>query len=197
MRKGEHTRERLLDEATWLVNRHGVGATSVTALLLAAGIKKGTLYFHFPGKDDLCLAVLERARVGFLAVLDETLGASDPWAGFCAFLDWVLERHRGKQFVGGCIFGNTALEMGDREGEHAAAVRELFAAWTERLAGVIAAGQQAGCMRRDLTAAELAQMTVASLEGGIMLARLRKAEDPLQACILSLKRFIGTDPERQ
>jgi len=190
MREGGATRERLLDEATKLANERGFRATSLNDLLTAAGVKKGSLYYHFPGKDDLGLAVLERAKARFLATLDEVLTAPAPAEGLGQFLAFVLEKHRSKRFVGGCLFGNTALEMSDANGRYADCVGELFRQWTGRVAEVIRAGQEAGQFRADVPAENLAQMVVSTVEGGIMMSRLQKDEGPLKACLDGLKTFL-------
>lgn len=190
MRDGNITKERLLDEATKLVQQKGFGATSVNELLLAAGIKKGTLYYHFPGKDDLGLALLERAKVAFLASVDEALSAPTPLAGLQRFFDAVLQRHRQKGFAGGCLFGNTALEMSDTSSPYAESTKSLFREWTRRIEAVILAGQSAGEIRLDVVAADLAQAIVSTIEGGIMISRLRKEEGPLKTCLTSLLTFV-------
>lgn len=190
MRDGEATRQRLLDVATQLVHERGFLATSLSDLLNAAGIKKGSLYYHFPGKDDLGLAVLQRAKGQFLQALNERLAAPTPAQSLERFFDFVLEWHRGKGFVGGCLFGNTALETSDTHRRYANAVREVFREWIDRLAAVIRAGQSAGQFRADIPAPTLAEVTVATIEGGIMLARLHKAEGPLRACLESLRTFL-------
>ncbi len=102
MNSAQLTKQRILDEATKLVHEKGFRATSLHDLLAAAGIKKGTLYYHFPGKDDLGLAVLERAKAKFLATLDEVLTAPTPAEGLQQFFEFALSKHRSRRFVGGC-----------------------------------------------------------------------------------------------
>ena len=190
MKPAQLTKQRILDEATKLAHERGFRATSLTDLLTAAGIKKGALYYHFPGKDDLGLAVLEQAQARFLATLDEVLTAPTPAESLQRFLEFVLERHRSLRFVGGCLFGNTALEMSDANSRFADSVRRVFREWTSRLAAVILAGQKAGQFRADLPAEGLAQVIVSTVEGGIMLSRLQKEEGPLKACLDGLKTFL-------
>lgn len=185
------TKQRILDEATRLVHLKGFHATTLNDLLAAAGTTKGTLYYHFPGKDDLGLAVLERAKASFLAALDEVLAAATPAQGFQRFLKFVLKKHRSHRFVGGCLFGNTALEMSDTDQRYADAVREVFQQWSGRLAGLIRAGQAAGQFRADMPAETLAQVIVATVEGGILLSRLYKKQGPLKACLDSLRAFVA------
>jgi AcrR family transcriptional regulator len=56
------TRERLLDAAMHLFGEHGFRGTSVAAIERAAGLTPGAggLYHHFPSKDAVLAAGLER-----------------------------------------------------------------------------------------------------------------------------------------
>lgn len=193
MDSGNLTKERLLDEATTLFHQKGFGATSVSDLLAAAGIKKGTLYYHFSGgKDDLALAVLQRAKTRFLAELDDVLAAPSPTEGLHRFFEYALDKHRRKGFVGGCLFGNTALEMSDVNSRYADAVADVFRKWTAKIEAVVQAGQKSGEFRADIPADRLAQMIVSTVEGGIMMSRLQKQEGPLKACLESITTVLKT-----
>jgi TetR/AcrR family transcriptional regulator, cholesterol catabolism regulator len=55
-----HGRERILDAAAALFVESGYEATSLRRLAELAGIKAGSLYYHFESKDDLLTAVLRR-----------------------------------------------------------------------------------------------------------------------------------------
>src|SRR6266536_2500416 len=57
--RGAATREHLLSVATALFAARGYEATSIEAVLDAAGTSRGSLYHHFKGKDALFEAVLE------------------------------------------------------------------------------------------------------------------------------------------
>lgn len=191
MRRGDTTRERLLTETTRLVHRAGFARTSVNTVLKAAGIKKGALYHHFPGKDKLGLAVLTRASTGFLAFIDAALIAPTPLEGLDRFFTAALQAHRDMGFVGGCLWGNTALEMSDSSHVHTEIVARVFEEWISRMARVIHAGQEAGQIRTDLPASDLACLVVAAIEGGIMQSRLRKQEGPLRSCLTALRAMLA------
>lgn len=118
-RKGEQTRERILSRATQLVLGQGFGATSVNDLVEAAGVSRGSLYFHFPDKDDLGVAVLERAREQFLALIRKLLAGKNPGRQLENFFRSTLNAHESAGFVGGCLWGNTAMEMSDVDGPRA------------------------------------------------------------------------------
>jgi AcrR family transcriptional regulator len=64
--RGQATRQRLITIATELFAERGYEATSIEAVLERAGVSRGSLYHHFPGKDRLFEAAVEavHARVG-------------------------------------------------------------------------------------------------------------------------------------
>lgn len=190
MSKGEVTREKILDSAAEIIHRKGFGATSINDLLGATGLKKGSLYFHFSSKDDIGLAILEKARAEFLVFLDTALSGATPGERLDNFLDKVMKTHKRTGFVGGCIFGNTALEMGDTESGFAGFIEKVFGEWLERLRTVVAAAQDSGEVASDLSADVLAGHMVAAIEGGIMLARLKKDERPLRDALTGVRTLL-------
>ena len=190
------TRERVLDEAARLIRRRGFRGMSLSELLAAADVRKGSLYFHFRSKRDLGLSVLERERTRFMAFLRATLQAGTPEARLYHFFDGALAAHRHMGFVGGCLWGNTALEMSDTDEGLTAFVARVFAEWTELIEAVIADGQAAGRFRADVTARTLARHVIAAIEGGIMQSRLKKAEGPLRCVLDSLKTLLKPLPEQ-
>ena len=54
--------ERLLDTASRLFYTRGVSNVGINEIIARAGVARMTLYHHFPSKDALIKAVLERRR---------------------------------------------------------------------------------------------------------------------------------------
>ena len=77
--RGAATREHLLAVATALFAERGYEATSIEAVLQAAGVSRGSLYHHFAGKDALFEAVLEvlETDVG-RRTMEAATGVTDP-----------------------------------------------------------------------------------------------------------------------
>ncbi|MEZ4601245.1 MAG: TetR family transcriptional regulator C-terminal domain-containing protein [Syntrophotaleaceae bacterium] len=188
--KGDRTRERILAEASRLILCKGLTATTVHDLMAATGLRKGSLYFHFPNKQDICLEVLRQAGLQFMAFLDRTLSGDSPGGCLDHFFREALELHRQNRFIGGCLFGNTALEASDTDPEAAALVAGIFADWISRIQKVVESAQETGQVRSDLPARELAEFVVAAVEGGIMQARLIKDEKPMARCLDVLRTTL-------
>ena len=68
--QGAQTAERILDAAELLFSERGFEATGLREVAQAAGIRAPSLYNHFPNKEALYAAVLERAFRPLLALLE-------------------------------------------------------------------------------------------------------------------------------
>ncbi len=68
MSKGDRTREHILRIAARLYNDQGYGTTSLRDIAKAAGMKAGSLYYHFNSKEDIVVEVL---NTGIAWVFDE------------------------------------------------------------------------------------------------------------------------------
>ncbi|MGZ8795860.1 MAG: TetR/AcrR family transcriptional regulator [Thermoanaerobaculia bacterium] len=58
--RSERSRQQILDAALKLFSHRGYGATSVQEIAEAAGLSKGNLYHHFPDKETVFRALLDR-----------------------------------------------------------------------------------------------------------------------------------------
>ena len=73
-------RPRILEAARELFAAAGVDATSLRSIAKGAGTSIGMIYYYFPSKDDLFLAVVEEVYAGLLSDLETALGAHPDFA---------------------------------------------------------------------------------------------------------------------
>lgn len=109
-------RERIISTAYELFSRRGIRDVGVDEVIERAGVAKATLYRHFPSKDDLVLAFLERREqrwtLGMVEAGARQRGgtAEEQLLGiFDVFDGWF----HSKEFDA-CAFINVLLEMGSR-----------------------------------------------------------------------------------
>ena len=90
--RGKSTRDRLIAAATELFGVRGYDGTSIGAVLEAAGVARGALYHHFPSKEALFDAVLDRVVAEIAATTAEAArAADDPVASLRAGCDAWLQ----------------------------------------------------------------------------------------------------------
>jgi AcrR family transcriptional regulator len=70
-------RERILDTASELFYRDGYHAVGIDTIIARSGVAKMTLYRHFPSKDDLIAAYLERSNAEFMVWLGDAIASVD------------------------------------------------------------------------------------------------------------------------
>src|SRR5437660_3110913 len=86
------TKGKIVCSPMLLFAQKGYASTSVADILHAAGVNAGSLYYFFPGKQDVLLAVLEAYLRGIHPMLLEPA-----WQGVADPIDRVfalLERYR-------------------------------------------------------------------------------------------------------
>ncbi len=69
------TREHILTIASALIAEKGFDKTSMNDIVKASGISKGGIYWHFKGKDEIILAIVEMIFTEQMHFLDEILSA--------------------------------------------------------------------------------------------------------------------------
>jgi AcrR family transcriptional regulator len=119
--------ERILETAYELFSRRGIRDVGIDEIIGRAGVAKATLYRHFPSKDDLVVAFLERREqrwtVGFVEAEAKRRGAT-PEDQLLAIFDAFDEWFRRADFDA-CSFINTLLEMRARHPAGQASIHHL------------------------------------------------------------------------
>jgi TetR/AcrR family transcriptional repressor of nem operon len=190
--KGQETRSHILMESRRLFTLRGFQNSSISSIISATGVKKGNLYYHFPSKEELGLAVLIDARDEFYTILDDSLrGGGDPVKRVLHSCQVVMDLMQQSNFVGGCLFGNTALEMTDMSSRFGQIIREVFSHWIKLIADELYLAQEEGQLQSSLPAEKLAISIVAILEGGIMLSRVYLNKESLEVCIFTIRELLA------
>ena len=136
-------RERILDSAYELFSQRGISAVGIEELIARASVAKATFYRHFPSKNDLVLAFLQRREerwtYGWVETEARAHGGT-PEESLLAIFDLFDEWFHRDDFEG-CSFVNVLLETADLESDAGAA----SAMHLENIRGVVRTlAQEAG-----------------------------------------------------
>jgi AcrR family transcriptional regulator len=144
-RDAQANRDRIVGAARAAFAATGI-EVPVEEIARGAGVGMGTLYRHFPAKEDLIDAVLEDAFAEFISAAEQALAEQDAWAGFRGFLERVFALHaenRGlKDIIATRAHGKARAE----------AMRTQLRPLLRRL---IERAQEQGTLRADFTAEDM------------------------------------------
>ena len=171
------TRDRMITSAALLLREHGVSGTSFARVLEHSGAPRGSLGHHFPGgKREMVADAVRWAGGAASAAMRHAVERGDSSAKlFSMVCDFYRRALVESDFAAGCPVGNVAQEAYDDPTLRGAA-DEVFDDWRTILADALVADGH----RRN-NAADLAELCIAGLEGALILARVRRTADPIDA----------------
>ena len=144
-RDAQRNRERVVSSARTLFARDGVEA-SVDEITREAGVGMGTLYRHFPTKEELIDAVLEDAFEELVQLAEQAAAEEDAWEGLTGFLEQALALHASNRGL------KDVLATHEQGRQRAQAMRERI---RPLLRAMVERAQTQGTLRQDLTAEDL------------------------------------------
>ncbi|MHA6531219.1 TetR/AcrR family transcriptional regulator [Paenibacillus sp. BAC0078] len=121
---GEETKKRIVQQASQLFVQKGYGAVTMNEVCSAAKVSKGSLYHHFPSKDELFLHVLEEDLEHWLSEWEQKKSLiSDAEERFYALGEHYANDYQNPLFH--------ALDEYSRSRIHSAEVHERLARFYE------------------------------------------------------------------
>lgn len=191
-RRGRQTRAAIIEAAATLMYDNGVHATSLEEVLTASGAGKSQLYHYFDDKADLVQAVIARQLDRVLAS-QPSLNHIDSFAGIEAWVTEILDLHSAPGGPFACPLGTVAAEL-KNDDAFRPSLAAAFRQWEGRLARGLVTMQERGELVRRADPAALATMTIAALQGGMLLARVHGDVSPLRdalaAAVAHLRMYV-------
>lgn len=156
-------RALILDAARALVAKVGPDAT-MDQIAGAAGVAVGTLYRHFPAKEDLVAAVVtdsvERMAADTEAALQAVTDGAEPHPVLADLFGRLAARHQVD-----LAFKQAAGRLDTAEELAAAEPRSAVHRAMTAITALLAAAQRAGAVRADATVADLVMLLGAVPDG--------------------------------
>ena len=183
----------ILDAAARLIAEHGFTHTSVDDIIEAAGLSgKSHFYHYFKSKEALGFEVLNRHFDRFaergLTILREPM--IEPLDRLSLFIDTLVALQREREARNGSPFGNLVGEMADAHEGFRRRLDIVFEQWAGQLQSLLWELQPQ--LREGVDTARLARFIIASLEGGMLLTRVKRDVSVMEGIGIDLKRFIVT-----
>jgi TetR/AcrR family transcriptional regulator, transcriptional repressor for nem operon len=171
------TRERILVVAHDAIIAKGFDATSVEEIAAAVQISRAGFFYHFPDKNALARALIERQIVEegeMLADITRRAGelSDDPLQQMLIIMRLMAERYvEVPGGYAGCILAAATYQDRIFDAEVKAANRRAQLAWRDRFRPFFERIAAAYPPRDPVDAGDMADMLNAVIEGGMILAR--------------------------
>lgn len=197
--RGKRSRAVIVDAAATLMYQQGVSSTSLDDVLAAAGSGKSQLYHYFESKSDLVAAVIERQLEIVLQNQHPLLDHTDSWEGIERWAAHILKMHEAPGGPFACPLGTIAAEL-KNDAAFRPCLDAAFRRWEDPLASGLQAMKDRGELVKNAQPRRLAAMVIASLQGGMLLARVRDdrtvLRDTMGIAIAELRRWAAPTAKR-
>jgi TetR/AcrR family transcriptional repressor of nem operon len=194
-------KDRLLDAAIKLVWRNSYGAVSVEDICQEAGVRKGSFYHFFPGKNELVAAAFRRLGAELRPEYDRIFSPTvPPIDRLRALFKYMLEKQHCLREETGCILGCPFASIGTEliapgadDGGLRDAIQTLVRSKVRYLESALRDAMAEGSIPRGDPAA-LAQTLYLYIEGAMAHARIRNDLEFLKGVEENSLRLIGFQP---
>jgi TetR/AcrR family transcriptional repressor of nem operon len=196
-RSGAQTRERILDGAERLVLDRGLAATSIDEILAEAQTSKGAFFHHFPSKNHLARALVERYAANDVAFLEEFMGraeaaSDDPAIQMVEFIR--LFEHAADEMVSqqpSCLYVSYIYDRQLSEDGTNDLIVGAVRAWRERLAEKLRDAAEVHPPRVPVDPDVLADHVFATFEGAFMLTRAMSDPDLMRRQLELVRGYVA------
>ena len=195
-RDGAPTRERILDAASRLVVERGFAATTVDAVLEAAGTTKGAFFHHFESKAALGHALVERYAAADLEMLEDFMGraeaaSDDPAVQVVTFLRLFEEAATELAHEeSGCLYVSFVQQSQLVDERTLEVIVSAVMTARERLAAKLGAAMALHPPRRDVDPVSLADLVFTTFEGAFILVRTLGDPELMRTQLAHLRGYV-------
>src|SRR5262245_22726950 len=186
------TRSRILDAAQDLIQRLGANAISYQHVSDAVGIRKASIHHHFPTKEDLIEALIERYAKDFGGVVDAILAADVPaqekLRRYCALFEGTLRQGTHDRACPCAMLGAELATLGSAA---AGLIREFYRDNERRLARLLEQGRADHSLSFAGSPQATAALVFALLEGGMLVVRVNGGAKQFRTITERLIALLG------
>lgn len=192
------TRDRILAVAHDAIVAKGFDATSVEEIAAAVGISRAGFFYHFPDKNALARALIERQITEEGEMLEGMIAraaelSDDPLQQMLIIMRLMAERYvEVPGGYAGCILASATYQDRLFDAEVKAANRRAHLAWRDRFRPHFERIAAAHPPRDPVDAGEMADMVNAVIEGGMILARGMGDPQVLVRQVLLARQMVRT-----
>ena len=189
--KTTDTRSKILDTAQELIQKLGVNAMSYADISSAVGIRKASIHYYFPSKDDLLIALLERYNSYFLKLVDTIIASPESaeikLRRYCGLFEATL--CSGEQDKA-CFCGMLGAEVNSLNSSVIEPIKQFYQKNEIRLTKLLNQGKEMGVFKFSGETEAMAKLIFSLLEGELLIARAYNNVNHFRSVVEQLIRLV-------
>jgi TetR/AcrR family transcriptional regulator, transcriptional repressor for nem operon len=189
-RKGQATRDRIVEAAAGLMFRQGVAGTTTEQVQAAAGVSASQIFHYFADKRALVRAVIAYQAEAVLTAQQPLLARLDSMDALRAWADLYVSIEEQLRYEGGCPLGSLGSELAETDAAARQDVERGFARWEEAIRDGLRAMYARGDLRRSADPDALALALLTALQGGLLMTKIRRDPAPLKTVLDVVLAYI-------
>lgn len=192
IRNPDQTRVKILSKSGILFNTRGYKATSISDITEATGYTKGAIYRHFGNKGNLEKETLSYLSSRMFEILrGQIKGASTAGDKLRAIIRYFESYIAKPEVKGGCPLMNAAIEADDANPTLRREAVKILDVLHDSIVHILKNGVRFKQIKKETDMDYFATIVIASLEGAIMMSKLRGNNRDIKRVIRHLEREIS------
>ena len=188
MRATTDTRTSILDLAQDFIQTRSMTGFSFQDLAKGVGVKKGSLYYHFESKEELVIALLERAQDKLIDSFRQVENAS-------AFVRLETYLNIYGTYFGAskkmCPGGSFASIWGTVSEPLKKVIQQLGETHINEITRIVESGRGSGEFKQtDSSPREVAIWIVSTVQGAMLTSRMMESDSSFKITMKQLKDFL-------
>jgi TetR/AcrR family transcriptional repressor of nem operon len=176
-KKGEDTRNRILDAAQAMILDHGFAGVSVDQLIKSLGLTKGAFFHHFKNKSDLARSLIRRYADEGLVLFRDNLArakklSDDPLQQLLILIGLYEELFENlTEPYPGCLLASYVYELQQFDDETRSIINEEFILSRREVMKLLRSVARKYPPRRPVDLMALADGFMSAFEGAFILSK--------------------------
>ena len=190
MKKGEQTKQMILEIGLDMASQFGLESVSIGSLAKASGMSKSGVFAHFESKENLEVEILKYAAELFAeAVVVPALKTEAGIPRIKAIVNnWIKLT---ENMTGGCIFVSTSTEFSNRPGKVRKTLLAQQEEWLHVLRRIAKSAIKVGDLRKDIDCDQFAFDLYSLLLGFYLYHELLQNSDTKKRQETALERLLA------
>jgi TetR/AcrR family transcriptional repressor of nem operon len=166
------TRSQILDIAQDLIQRTGVNAMSYADISKAIGIRKASIHYYFPTKEDLLVDLLDRYNQQFCHLVDQILtSATSSEVKLNRYCDLFATTLSSGEQDKACLCGILSAELKTLNPPVVQRITQFYRHNESYLEQILQAGLETGEFAFAGNPQTMAKLIFSLMEGDLLVAR--------------------------